>query len=85
MTIDIESWVSKAPSVGNWITLYKITYPDSLRQKALSYLNLMNINYSSLFPDLDGSSKNTNRKLLDIDYYNKRKKLEWDDKLDDEE
>lgn len=81
---DIEQWVAKAPRFGDWVTLYKITYPDTLRQKALSHLNLMNINYSSLFPDLYGSSKNTNRKLLDIDYLQERKKLEWDGKLDAE-
>jgi hypothetical protein len=81
---DIEQWVTKSPKVGDWVTLYKITYPDTLRQKALTYLNLMNINYSSLFPDLYGSSKNTNRKLLDIDYFNERKKLDWAGKLDEE-
>lgn len=81
---DIETWVAKAPKIGNWVTLYKIIFPDTLRPRALTYLNLMNINYSSLFPDLYGSSKNTNRMLIDIDYYNKRQQLEWDDKLEDE-
>jgi hypothetical protein len=80
----IEQWVAKAPKVGNWVTLYKITFPDSIRQRALSYLNHMNINYSSLFPDLHGSSENANRKLLDIDYFMERQTLELDGKLDDE-
>ncbi|RZJ99423.1 MAG: FRG domain-containing protein, partial [Flavobacterium sp.] len=41
---DIEKWVSEGPDVGNWITLYKIIFPDSLRQRLLLSLNLMNIN-----------------------------------------
>lgn len=66
-TNDIEKWVLQGPDLG-WITLYRIDFPDNIREKALSYLNLMNINYSSLFPDLFGSSMNSNVKLGQTDY-----------------
>jgi hypothetical protein len=82
---DIEKWVTNSPKIGEWITLYKITFPDSIRQKALLYLNQMNINYSSLFPDLSGSSKNTNLKLLSSDYLAERKKMEWNGTIEDDE
>ncbi len=82
---DIEKWVTKSSRYGNWVTLYKIIFPDTLRQKALSYLNLMNINHSSLFPDLYGSSKNTNTKLLLTDYIDERKTMDWDGTIEDEE
>ena len=45
----------------------------------------MNINYSSLFPDLYGSSKNTNIKLLLTDYIDERKTMDWDGTIEDEE
>jgi hypothetical protein len=56
---DIEKWVLHGPEF-NWVTLIKIDFPERIRAKALSFLNLMNINYSSLFPDLFGSSMNCN-------------------------
>jgi hypothetical protein len=82
---DIEQWVTKSPRFGTWLTLYKIIFPDSLRLKALSYLNLMNINHSSLFPDLYGSSKNSNIILLQTDYIEARKTMDWDGTIEDEE
>lgn len=83
--VDIENWVKESPKIGNWITLYKITFPEHLKPKLLLYLNLMNINHSSLFPDLYGSAKYTNLKLTQIDSIQKTKRLEFRDKLDDEE
>lgn len=82
---DIEKWITNAPDLGDWVTLYKITFPDSLRQRAILYLNLMNINHSSLFPDLYGSSKFTNQKLLQTDYLGELKKKDFDGTTDDEE
>jgi hypothetical protein len=57
--------VEKTPECG-WVTLYKITYPDSIKNDALAALNNMNINHASLFPDLVGSSQHANF-LLEID------------------
>jgi hypothetical protein len=82
---DIEKWVTNAPDLGNTITLYKIIFPDSLRQRIILYLNLMNINHSSLFPDLYGSSKFTNQKLLQTDYLEELRKKDLEDTTDDEE
>ncbi len=64
---DIEKWVLEGPDLG-WLTLYKIDFSDNIRDKALFNLNLMNINYSSLFPDLSGSSMNSNVRLTQTDY-----------------
>jgi hypothetical protein len=85
VTNDIEKWVTKASSAGNWITLYKFIFPDHLRERVLLYLNLMNINYSSLFPDLLGSSQHVNVQLQQHDLIQGMQRKEWDDKLDDEE
>jgi len=82
---DIEKWVTNAQDIGDWLTLYKIIFPDTIRQKAILYLNLMNINHSSLFPDLYGSSINTNMRLLQNDYILERQQLDWDGNLEDEE
>jgi len=46
-----------------WVTMYKIDFPDSIRGDALSALNNMNINHASLFPDLIGSSLLANFQL----------------------
>lgn len=43
-----------------FVTLYRIDFPDSIRHDALAALNNMNINHASLFPDLVGSSLHTN-------------------------
>lgn len=65
---DLQTWIEKAPNFGDWNTLYKVIFPDALRDKILLELNLMNINYSSLFPDLEGSSRHVNIRLLQTDY-----------------
>jgi hypothetical protein len=63
----VEGLVTTAKNT-EWITMYKITYPDAIRNDALSALNNMNINYASLFPDLAGASLNTNY-LLEAEPY----------------
>lgn len=73
---DIETFVNEGPDL-NWITLFKINFPESLRDELLNHLNLMNINYSSLFPDLFGSSMNTNLWLEQKDYLEDKQKEEW--------
>lgn len=66
--IDIEKWVAKYyPGYDRGI-LVKILIPNSDRNLALINLNRMNINHSSLFPDLYGSSKHCN---LHLSVYNK--------------
>jgi hypothetical protein len=74
---DIESWVSNGPNL-DWVKLFKIDFPDDIRDRALAYLDLMNINYASLFPDLFGSSMNTNVKLEQSDYIIKKQNDSWD-------
>jgi hypothetical protein len=82
---DIETLVMEAPDLGNWITLYKIIFPDILKDKALLYLNLMNINHSSLFPDLYGSSKHSNLRLFQTDYLAELKEMDNNGTSEDEE
>ena len=74
---NIENWVSSGPNLG-WVSLFRIDFPDSVRNKAIAYLDLMNINYASLFPDLYGSSMNTNIKLEQKDYIVKKQLDTWE-------
>lgn len=75
--VDLVSWVEESDADSyEHISLFKITFPDSLRKECISVLNTMNINHLTLFPDLSGSSLHTNF-LLEIDPYlrNERKKI----------
>lgn len=82
---DIEKWICNGVDAGHWVSLYKFTFPDSLREKALNFLNQMNINYSSLFPDLYGSSKNSNVLLTQVDYIELSQKRTWAKELSEDE
>lgn len=53
----------KSAKAMEWVTMYKIDYPDSIRNDILAALNNMNINHASLFPDLIGSSLFANFQL----------------------
>ena len=57
--IELKKWIERGRDQG-WVTMYKITFPDNLREDMLLGLNTMNINYQSLFPDLRGASLHTN-------------------------
>jgi len=82
---NIENWVENADDGDKSVTLFKITFPDKLKDKIMMYLNLMNINHSSLFPDLYGSSKFTNQRLLQSDVLKELQQKDWDSETDDEE
>lgn len=67
--IDLESWIKKFPSVRETdMELIKISIPSDGVQDCLRYLNRMNINHSTLFPDLTGASSYCNSHLK-IDKY----------------
>ncbi len=61
---DIESWILR-----NWdqsqnkIVLLKVQIPNWDREECLKALNKMNINYASLFPDIQGACMHANMKL----------------------
>ncbi len=62
---DVESYLREVQEkhgdkVAEEIFLLKITIPDQERQNILKQLDLMNINESTLFPDLGGSSEYSN-------------------------
>ena len=58
--IDIERWVSKRfAGESKKVTLLKIFIPKNERIKCLKALNVMNINHTTLFPDLYGAGKHT--------------------------
>jgi len=69
-TVDIESWIQAHFSLlpDNNVVLLKIFVPNSDRIECLKGLNRMNINYSTLFPDLYGSARFSNLRL-EIDNY----------------
>lgn len=56
---DLETWVKEGIDTKN-ITLYKISFPDEIRNNTIDILNNMNINNLSLFPDLTGASLHSN-------------------------
>ena len=60
----LEEWASKIMKNG----LHKIIIPNSERSKILRSLDLMNINESTLFPDVSGSAQHTNY-LLEVHAY----------------
>ena len=59
---DFENIVKKQAKQ-DWVSMYKITFPDEILKQAFLGLDLMNINYSSLYPDLIGASLSTNQKI----------------------
>lgn len=67
---DIESWVSANFSKlhNNNVVLLKIFVPNADRIECLKALNRMNINHSTLFPDLHGGARFSNMRL-EIDNY----------------
>jgi hypothetical protein len=74
--VELENWVNTAKKLG-WVTMYKIVFPDSIRNDALSALNNMNINELSLFPDLHGSSLYTNYQLEIEPYLEQERDKLW--------
>lgn len=70
--MDLESWVTKYKHLDNLlkerILIVKIVIPTTGAKDCLRYLNRMNINNATLFPDLTGASKFCN-KLLSIQKY----------------
>ncbi|MCQ9036814.1 FRG domain-containing protein [Vibrio alginolyticus] len=62
--MDLETWFKKFNKNENqYANLMKITIPSIGVQDCLRYLNRMNINHSTLFPDLTGASEFCNTKL----------------------
>lgn len=68
--LDIEAWVRKRFKAESSAIMIKIrvTENEDDRCAFLRFLNLMNINYLTLFPDLDGAAKYSNMQL-DIENY----------------
>lgn len=61
---DIESWIVKNSDLSQQkMVLMKIQIPNRDREDCLKALNKMNINYASLFPDIQGACKHANMKL----------------------
>lgn len=67
--VDIETWYKQnIPQGDEFVRMWKILIPEKERTVALRSLNRMNINHSTLFPDLYGASKFVNIDL-EIDKY----------------
>jgi hypothetical protein len=59
--IEIEEWIKSSDlAESGKIILAKIYLDNSMRDFFLKQLNWMNINYLTLFPDLEGSARHTN-------------------------
>ncbi|MDH5389074.1 MAG: FRG domain-containing protein [Gammaproteobacteria bacterium] len=61
--IDLETWVREYDDEKIGYSLIKISLPSTGIQDCLRYLNRMNINHSTLFPDLTGASEHCNKHL----------------------
>ncbi|MGD8782046.1 MAG: FRG domain-containing protein [Ignavibacteria bacterium] len=61
--IDIEKWVKTFHSENDFLELIKMTMPNKNTIDCLRYLNRMNINHLTLFPDLAGASQFCNKEL----------------------
>ena len=62
--VDLETWLKKVyESEFSEGVLLKIIIPNTGRAECLKTLNRMNINHSTLFPDIFGSSEYCNTKL----------------------
>ena len=63
--MDLETWVKEFhDGVSRTGALIKLTVPTTGLQDCLRYLNRMNINHSTLFPDLMGASEFCNKPLV---------------------
>jgi hypothetical protein len=65
--VSIQTWVRRHRKMGAKLggrpILTKITIPNSERASILSNLNKMNVNYLTVFPDLEGAAKHCNLAL----------------------
>lgn len=62
--VDLEKWIREYfPNSDGSIDLLKIIMPKTGLQDCLRFLNRMNINHSTLFPDLTGASRYCNQHL----------------------
>jgi hypothetical protein len=72
LDLEIERWVRKCfgGAGNNTVIMIKVSIAEQPgeRESFLRFLNRMNINYLSLFPDLDGAARHCNM-ILEIDEY----------------
>ncbi len=61
--LSIEDWIGDNSEGTNSVVLFKIRIPNRDRGRCLQFLNRMNINHLSLFPDLYGASRYCNMDL----------------------
>lgn len=66
--IDLEEWVKEYYEDDNSWHLTKLIIPKTHGEDCLRYLNRMNINHATLFPDLYGASQFCNVDLTISDY-----------------
>ena len=72
----LNEWVKEFCNHINKVVLYKITLPDIERESILCMLEQMNINSSSLFPDISGACLYCNETLsLRAQMFNTKKNL----------
>jgi len=66
--IDIEDWFNTHQKDSKYMDVIKFVIPCKNLQDAMAYLNRMNINPSTLFPDLSGASQYCNFSLNITNY-----------------
>lgn len=66
--VDLEEWIQTYAGDDKVMDLIKITLPKTGVDDCLRYLNRMNINHATLFPDLYGASQFCNMELHIANY-----------------
>ncbi len=66
--VPIDSWIREHYVDDTHFRLMKLRIPDTERERCLRWLNQMNINRLSLFPDLHGASQYCNLKAITKKY-----------------
>jgi hypothetical protein len=66
--VNLEDWIREYDGDSNFCRLIKITIPKTEIDECLKYLNRMNINYATLFPDLFGASQHCNMAMKIEEY-----------------
>lgn len=63
--VPLESWIARNQKHIRYPILVKILVPNSARTHVLRCLNKMNVNYMSLYSDIEGAAKHCNLALME--------------------
>lgn len=77
-TKSLEKEIGKIDYTGGGVVMFKISFPDAIRNDLLAALDRRNINFGSLFPDLHGAALSTNSAFELEPYLEQKRQDGWD-------